>query len=106
MSHSRRVHALAAVAVGVSLLVAGCTQDAGPKPSPLPSPTKTASASAPTPPVMPAEAKGTSAESAKAFARYYVDLINYRIRSGDTDGLATLGDGDCKSCSGHREANR
>jgi uncharacterized protein DUF6318 len=98
----RRVAVLAAVAVSVSVLVAGCTQDAGPKPSPLPSTTKTASPSstAPTPPVMPAEAKGTSAKSAELFARHYVDLVNYSMHSGDTEDLAGSSGPKCKVCSG------
>jgi len=93
---------LAAVAVSVSVLVAGCTQDAGPKPSPLPSTTKSASPSstAPTPPVMPAEAKGRSAKSAKAFVRYYVATLNYATATGDSKRLRGLDDGDCRSCAG------
>lgn len=92
---------LAAVAVTVPVLVDGCTQDTGPKPSPLPSTTKSASptSTAPTPPVMPAEAKGTSAKSAKAFARHYVDLINFSSKSGDTATLDAASDPACESCA-------
>jgi hypothetical protein len=91
---------LAAVAVSVSVLVGGCTQDAGPKPSPLPSTTKSASPTsrAPTPPVMPAEAKGTSAKSAELFARQYVDLINYASQTGNTTALRAASTEECSTC--------
>jgi uncharacterized protein DUF6318 len=97
----RRVAVLAAVAVSVSVLVAGCTQDAGPKPSPLPSTTKTASPSstAPTPPVMPAEAKGTSAKSAKAFVRYWIATLNFAGRSGNTTSLRESSAQRCAACN-------
>jgi len=47
---------------------------------------------------MPAEAEGTSAKSAKAFARYYVGLVSYGIQSGDTRVLAEASAQDCTSC--------
>ena len=48
---------------------------------------------------MPAEARGTSEKSAKAFAEHYFMLLNYATATGDTDpvhGLATL---NCESCA-------
>ena len=48
---------------------------------------------------MPAAAKGTSEASAKAFARFYIDSINYAMRTGATHQLRSLGGKDCKSCS-------
>jgi len=47
---------------------------------------------------MPAEAKGTSEASAKAFVRYYFATINFAARTGDTDQLRELGSPDCTSC--------
>jgi hypothetical protein len=88
----------------------GCTNDSA-EPAPLPSQSSSATASA-TPsstasasdspaaaPSMPADAKGTSAKSAEAFARHYVDLINYASRTGKTRELRAASADTCKSCS-------
>jgi hypothetical protein len=47
---------------------------------------------------MPAEAKGTGAKAAKAFARHYIESINYAARTGDVAHLRSLGDTTCVSC--------
>jgi uncharacterized protein DUF6318 len=49
---------------------------------------------------MPAEAKGTSAASAKAFVRFYVATVNYATSTGDSKRLRELDDGKCVSCAG------
>jgi hypothetical protein len=48
---------------------------------------------------MPAEARGTSKKSAKAFVRYYFVLINNAITTGDTEPLLRYGRDGCQSCS-------
>jgi hypothetical protein len=94
------VHGLAALAVAVTLVVAGCTDDSSPKPSPLPSATESSSSAAPTPsaPAMPTVAKGVNSRSAEAFARHYVDLINYAMHSGDTAVIRELSTERCQTC--------
>jgi hypothetical protein len=47
---------------------------------------------------MPAEARGTSKKSAKAFARHYVDLVNFAAKTGRTRALADAGASGCESC--------
>lgn len=107
----RTVRALTALALAVVLGVtlSACTETAEPKP--LASPAATASSTAPTspappappstptPPTMPPEARGTSAASAKAFVRFYVEMINFATSSGDIEALRALDDGSCRSCA-------
>ncbi len=47
---------------------------------------------------MPAEARGTSEKSAKAFARHWVNALNYAGPAGDTDQLRSLSDQSCEAC--------
>jgi uncharacterized protein DUF6318 len=47
---------------------------------------------------MPAEAKGTNSRSAEAFARHYVDLINYAMHSGDTAAIRAMSTKQCQTC--------
>jgi hypothetical protein len=80
---------------------AGCTSsDDPPEPAPLPteSPSPTES-SDDAPPSLPPAANGKSARAAKAFARFYIDSVNFATRTGDTTQLAGLGSDDCESCS-------
>ena len=49
---------------------------------------------------MPAEAKGTSEKSAKAFVRYYIDVLNFAGSSGETAQLKQISHVDCTSCQG------
>ena len=49
---------------------------------------------------MPAEAKGTSQKSAKAFVRYYIDVLNFATATGDTGTALRLSSPNCDSCSG------
>ena len=76
---------LAAAALIGLTSVSACTSDAAPEPAPPPSesvsPSPSASPSA-TAPTLPAEATGTSAQAAKAFARHYIDAVNYATANG------------------------
>jgi choline/glycine/proline betaine transport protein len=98
----RAVGTLAALTAAV--LMAGCTSN--PEPAPLPSPSASGSesagaspsASASAAPSMPAEARGTSKKSAKAFVRYYVDVLNHAMATGDTELLESLSSPKCVSC--------
>ena len=62
-----------------------------PTPSVSPSPTPTA-------PTLPAEARGTSTASAKAFVRHYVAAVNFAMVSGDTSALTDLSLPSCSTC--------
>lgn len=83
-------------------VLAACQSSAEPEPLPSvsksPSPSGSASPSKPAPPTLPAEAKGSSAKSAKAFVRHYVDAINYASSTGDTGYAENLGSRQCQSC--------
>jgi hypothetical protein len=48
---------------------------------------------------MPAAAKGDGRAAAKAFVRYYIDLINYAGRTGDVTDVTDLSTTQCTSCS-------
>jgi len=48
---------------------------------------------------MPAEAKGTSARSAEAFVRHYIEAVNYGLKTGDVSAIRKLSEPDCSSCS-------
>ena len=111
MRHLRSLLGLMLCAVSV----AGCTSDAAPVPAPRPSlstpltsgsPTGPSASPTPTPretptetpPPMPAAAKGDGRAAAKAFVRYYIDLINYAGRTGDVRRLKARSGTDCLSC--------
>ncbi len=98
MSLTRTVRALTALAVGLGCAVSGCSDNAKPKPLPSPSASSSSASPSATPPTMPAQARGTSAKSAEAFARFYVDLVNHASRTGDTSSLDQFGDDSCQSC--------
>jgi hypothetical protein len=92
----------------VAALSAGCSSDAAPVPAPRPSSsqvTKTpadspTASSTPTeqPPAMPAAAKGKGRPAAKAFVRYYIDLINYAGTTGDVADMQRVSQPGCVSC--------
>ena len=104
VSHRRTVRSLAALVLALGVGVTGCTEDAA-TPTPMARPTATVSSSVPptptpTLPPLPPEARGATAESAKAFVRYYVDTINYAMHTGETDSLRRSSGEDCAVCSG------
>jgi hypothetical protein len=86
----------------VAVLAGACTDNADPKPlpspSPSPSPSAPSSSTGPVAPTLPAEAKGKSAESAEAFSRYYVDVINYAMHTGDTSIIRSNATNACSVC--------
>src|ERR1700712_3545826 len=93
----RRQPRLLAVAALALLLVAGCGGDPKPKslPSPTPSPSPSASASA-SPPALPAQAKTRA--GAIAFARTFIETVNYAGMAGDTGPLRALYIPFCTRC--------
>jgi hypothetical protein len=91
----------ALIALTLTLVVAGCTDD-DPKPKFEPPPSEapssvSPSATAGTAPTMPAAAKGADAAAAEAFVKFYWDTVNYAQASGDVAPLKALAHG-CKGC--------
>jgi hypothetical protein len=90
---------LAGLVAGV-LLLGGCGENPEPKQLPKPSKSSSPSASAsPTPPAMPAAAKEKTKAGAIAFARHYIDLINFAQSTGDLRALQAVEGRTCKSCA-------
>ena len=85
-----------AVAIGL-LGLPGCGTDP-PTPPPL-TPSPSATPSAPTAPELPPEAQGSSRKAAKAFVEYYVAVMSYAVRTGDTSLLQRASSSKCESCS-------
>ena len=96
----RRRTVLAGAVVPLVLVLAGCGSD-NPKPAPpetsSASPSASASVVAPT---MPAEAKGTGPEAAKAFVKHYLNVLGFAANTGEVTELRPLARPDCKSCEG------
>lgn len=101
--------ARAAVAVMAVVLVGACSSN--PEPAPLPrssTPVETTSGapspvSDPTPtpkgpPTLPAAARGKGPRAAKAFVRYWVEVLDYSGTHGDAATLAEASDEECESC--------
>ncbi len=93
MAVMTKVHRLAGSTATLVLalpILAACSDDppsASPPPSASSSSAPTESASPSGPPTLPAAAKGTTPAAAKAFVRYYVDLINYGLETLDSEPL-------------------
>ncbi|WP_067434854.1 DUF6318 family protein [Nocardioides jensenii] len=91
------------------LLVSACTDDdAGADPDPSPSsasqspsnsPSATPTVEDPVPPTLPAAAQGSDDKAARAFARYWIAMVNYAQSTGDTLQLAALHDDGCDACT-------
>ncbi len=93
---SRRIgHITIALA---TLVLSGCGAD-NPAPPPLPTASQSASPTAATPPVMPDSARGTTRAAAKEFVRYYVAVMSYATRTGDTDLLRAASSKQCSACN-------
>jgi hypothetical protein len=86
-------------AVLAGLLASGC--GGSPEPRQLPAPEKSGSPSAsatPTPPVMPSAAKTDNDAAVEAFARHFINVINYTAHSGDRATIDKLSAPACESC--------
>ena len=99
-----------AIAAALCCTAAACSAEAGPRtapsptasPSPLPttSPTTepTTDPTQPVEPTLPAAAKASTRAGAEAFVRYYIQLVNYAGRTGDTAEMKRRAAG-CTSCT-------
>ena len=99
-----RSPALAAAAVVAAVLSSGLTGcESSPAPGPMPKAQSTVPEPSPSPspsaPTMPAAAKGSGAKAAKAFARYWIESLNYAGNSGDTYVLRNISSRSCKACA-------
>lgn len=102
---------MAAAALAVALLgLAGCSDDdanADDEPSSTMTPTASTSPTAsesstpeePTLPEWPAAADGTGDKAARAFARYWLEMVNYAQSTGDTAPLEDLHTPECSACT-------
>jgi hypothetical protein len=93
---------IAAVGVALVLGVAACSgSDPEPRIAPpsssAPGSPSTSPAASQTAPTMPPEARGTDAKAAEAFVKFYWEMVNYAQRTGDVEGLKSLGP-DCGGC--------
>jgi Family of unknown function (DUF6318) len=95
-----------AVALAGLAVISGCSSDAAPTPAPEPRPSTATPAPTPsttaTPrehaPELPARAHGRSEKAIRAFVAYYIDLVNYAARTGDTRLLRKYSGNECVSC--------
>ena len=85
--------------LAAGLLLSGCGGDS-PEPKPLPKESKSSPSASPsaTPPVMPAAAKKKTKAGAIAFARAFIQTLNYSGSSGDTARLRRLFIAPCTRC--------
>src|SRR3954467_1198640 len=82
-------HTLAAVIGALCVLLDGCGGSAEPQPLPRPTASLSPSPSA-TPPVMPPAAKERTQAGATAFARLFIESLNYAGAVGDTESMRRL----------------
>lgn len=85
------------------LVLVGCNGNSGATPPPTPpsesaSPTRSPTPSRPAPPTLPPAAKGLTVESADAFTRFYLTLLDYAASTGDVAPLQSWSDKGCVGC--------
>jgi hypothetical protein len=83
-------------------LLVSCSDDEPGSDPPEPTGSATVSSTAPVEPVIPAEARGTDEASAKVFVRYWFELFNYAVNTGDSIRLIRLSASDCVTCKAFR----
>jgi hypothetical protein len=88
----------AVLAIAALLALPACTDDQIGQPRAL----GPASASPnPSEPTLPPPATKRTAEGARAFAMYVVDVINYSQRTGDVELFSRVSGSECRTCSQH-----
>ncbi len=101
MVERSRARALGALLAITLVVLSGCSDDPA-KPKPLKSSSASPSSASPSPsaPTLPPEAKGTSAASAEAFVRHYVDLNIYAMQRAIAELRDALDAGllTCRTC--------
>lgn len=120
MTHRRSALRRSAVALVaalcLSVVAAGCSDDSEPEADPEPTPSETSSTSSspspsetqtseepdpePTPPTLPTAAEGSGDKAARAFARYWLSMVNYAEHTGDVQPLDELHASYCGACDG------
>jgi len=106
MSGVHKLRKAAALLAVCALVVAGCDDDqdaAAPTPSSESSapaePSDPAPSQRPAEPTLPPEAKGTSPRAAKAFAGYYVEVLDRALTTGLVKQLRSESAPHCSGCS-------
>jgi hypothetical protein len=89
----------AALATAGLLALPACSDDKADQPRALPPVTASPTASAPVAPTMPAAAKQHTREGAEAFARHFIDAVNYAQQTGKTGMVRSLSAPRCESCA-------
>lgn len=101
------------VMAAIGMLVLGVTACSGsdpePRVAPSPSPSSSTTASpssspGPTPPTLPATAIRRTDRGAEAFVHYFLDVLNFAQRSGDTAELRRISSAACAGCRGYVDA--
>lgn len=100
---------IAAAALALSGLVAGCSGAEDPEPAtPEPTPVTSAPSASPSPspsaegvdkPERPAAMDQHDADGAAAAAEYFIELYDYVMRTGDTSEWEAMSHGTCGFCS-------
>jgi hypothetical protein len=112
-SRTAAVATLALLTPTALLGLTGCAGSANPAPpstaapttAPITAPTAVASgpaAAAPTPPAMPGAARAHTRAGAKAFVRYFWDVVDYAQATGDTSPITSISVPGCRGCEGGR----
>jgi len=83
-------------------LLVSCSDDEPSSGPPEPTESATTTSTVPVEPVMPAEARGSDQASAKAFVRYWFDVFNYAVNTGDSVRLMRLSASECVTCKAFR----
>lgn len=97
---------IAAGALTLLLGAAACSSD-DPEPHVAPpssSPPTTTPASSPTAPTMPEPANDHTPHGAEAFVRYFIAVLNFAQRTGDTSALNDVSTEACAGCRGYVQA--
>jgi hypothetical protein len=88
----------ALITLALTIALSACSNTDETAPPPTPTPAASTTASAPTPPVMPRAARAHTEAGAKAFVRYFWDVVNYAQATGDTNAIAELSADGCVGC--------
>jgi hypothetical protein len=92
----------------LSVLALGACSDDDPEPKFAPTPStsaptspSTTAASGPAEPTMPAAAGQRSDAGAEAFVRYFIEVLNFAQRTGNTGTLDQISTPNCSACAGY-----
>jgi hypothetical protein len=100
--------AIAVGSVALAVLVGACSGEPKPKFAPaessVPSVIESSSPAAQTTPALPTKARRNTPAGAEAFVRYFIEVLNYAQKTGDTARLHQASTSRCAACEGYVEA--